>query len=140
MFILTPGDSKVQSSEADGKAGNFGATRQVTAGIQNAADYTKHSLDARDIVLNPVKETIRDVDDLNDSFARKSDTKYQDDLVNAGTPGDANFIISDMEKRPLDEGREDSAFQKPDANKPHSSLYPFNPDFMDTTGVEDEGN
>ena len=46
----------------------------------------------------------------------------------------------DMEKRPLDEGREDSAFQKPDANKPHSSLYPFNPDFMDTTGVEDEGN
>lgn len=140
MFILGPSESQVSNPTNDLTATNFGGPRKVTAGIQNAADYTKRTNDLRDVKENPVDATTKDVDDMNDPFARKHDTKHQQDLMNANTSGDDNFIVSNLERKPLDEGREDSAFQVPASDKPHGSLYPFNPDFMDVTGVEDEGN
>lgn len=134
MFILTPGDSKIQNTDAGSKVGNFGGARQVTDGIQRDSDYTKRSLDARDIFQNPVEDTIKDVDDLNDSFARKSDTKRQEDLMTAGDETPLVYSEAGPSNKPLDEGREDNAVQQPDANKPHGSKHPYNPYFLDATG------
>jgi hypothetical protein len=140
MFILGPHDSPVSHPTTDLTDTNFGGARKVTAGIQNAADYTKRTNDLRDVKENPVDATTKDVDDMNDLRTRKRYESIQQDLDEAGTPGDWNFIVSNLEKKPLDEGREDSAFQVPASDKPHGSLWPFNPDFMDVTGVDDEGN
>jgi hypothetical protein len=140
MFILGPNDSKVSNSTTDSTHSNFGGQRAVTAGVSKAEDYTQRTTTAAEVQENPVDDTTKDVDDMNDPQSRKSDTLRQTELMGAGTPGDENFIFSDLEKKPLDEGREDSAFITPDPDKPHGSLAPFNPDFADVGGVDDEGN
>ena len=140
MFILGPSESQVSNPTNDLTATNFGGPRKVTAGIQNAADYTKRTNDLRDVKENPVDDTTRDVDDLNDPQARKSDTLRQVKSFEVADSNTEHFHVLDIKNKPLDEGREDSAFQVPASDKPHGSLYPFNPDFMDVTGVEDEGN
>jgi len=140
MFVLGPHDSPVSHSTTDLTDTNFGGARKVTAGIQNAADYTKRTNDLRDVKENPVDATTRDVDDLNDPQARKNDTTRQVKSFETGDLNTEYFHVSDLENKPLDEGREDSAFQVPASDKPHGSLYPFNPDFMDVAGVDDEGN
>ena len=53
MFVMSPGDNKVQNSKSDTTDGHFGGNRKVTADVQNPQDYTKSTLDSRDKVENP---------------------------------------------------------------------------------------
>jgi hypothetical protein len=140
MFILGPSESQVSNPTNDLTATNFGGPRKVTAGIQDAADYTKRTNDLRDVKENPVDATTRDVDDMNDPQARKNDTTRQVKSFETGDLNTEYFHVSDLENKPLDEGREDSAFQVPASDKPHGSVWPFNPEFMDVSGVDDEEN
>ena len=73
MFVLGPTNSSspVHDSKSTAKDGNFGGNRQVTSNIQDAADYKKASTSSKLKVENPVDETVRDVDDMNDPAARK---------------------------------------------------------------------
>jgi len=130
MFVLTPGDSRVQDSKSDPANGNFGGNRKVTANIQRASDYTLPTTGNSEAPMNPVEETVRDVDDLNDAMAKKNETKRQEDLKTAGDTNPLNPVTSGPYNKPLDEGREDSAFQVPDEDDPHGSLSPNNPYFL----------
>lgn len=132
MFVLGPSDNKVNDSKSDMTDARFGGARQVTGGIQKAEDYTKRTTDARDFVENP--EATLDVDDLNDPTSRKSDTKRQQDLMKAGD--ETPLVVTDAgaHNKPLDEGREDSAFQLPDKDKPHGASGFYNPYFVESTG------
>jgi hypothetical protein len=138
MFVLGPNDNKVRDSKSDATDARFGGARQVTGGIQKAEDYTKRTMSEKDFVENP--DATMDIDDLNDPRSRKDDTTRQVKSFEAGDLNTEHFHVSDLENKPLDEGREDSAFQKPDANEPHGPLHPFNPFFVDVTGIDDEGN
>jgi hypothetical protein len=146
MFILGPNDSPVKDSKSSMTHSNFGGRRQVTEGVEKAEDYTKPSLERRanmaadveEKIINPVDETTRDVDDLNDPQVRKNDTTRQVKSFEVADSNTEHFHVSDLENKPLDEGREDSAFQTPGSDKPHGSNYPFNPYFDDATGTGEE--
>jgi hypothetical protein len=146
MFILGPSDSPVKDSKSDMTHSNFGGRRKVTDGIEKAEDYTKPSLERRanmaedteEKIVNPVDETTKDVDDLNDPQVRKNDTTRQVKSFDVADNNTEHFHVSDLENKPLDEGREDSAFQTPDPDKPHASNYPFNPYFDDNAGIGED--
>lgn len=137
MFILGPGDSPVKDSKSDMTHSNFGGQRKVTSGVEKAEDYTQRTTTNAGVQENPVDDATKDVDDLNDPQARKNDTTRQVNSFQVADLNTEHFHVSDLENKPLDEGREDSAFQKPDADKPHGSLHPFNPYFVELPG-EDE--
>jgi len=109
----------------------------VTAGVSKAEDYTQRTTTTAEVQENPVDDTTKDVDDLNDPQVRKNDTTRQVKSFEVADQNTEHFHVSDLENKPLDEGREDSAFQKPDDEKPHGSLYPFNPYFVELPGEEE---
>jgi len=140
MFILGPSDAPVNDSKSDMTHTNFGGRRQVTEGVEKSEDYTRPSLERRanmsgetdEKIFNPVEDATRDIDDLADMSTRKREFSRR---AETSTPGDQNkeyFHVSDLENKPLDEGREDNAFQNPSSEKSHGALHPFNPYFVDT--------
>jgi hypothetical protein len=138
MFILGPSDSPVKDSKSDMTHSNFGGQRKVTDGVEKAEDYTQRTTTNAGIQENPVDDTTKDVDDLNDPQSRKNDTTRQVKSFEVADSNTEHFHVSDLENKPLDEGREDSAFQKPSSENPHSSYSPHNPYFDDAAGVGDE--
>lgn len=131
MFVMSPGDNKVQDSKSDTTDGRFGGNRKVTSDVQNPQDYTKSTLDGRDKVENP-EDTTKDIDDLNDPQARKRENSRRAETSTVGADnqyrrsGDGDDkIYSEPDNLPTGEGREDDVVIEPEAGKKHGTRSPW---------------
>lgn len=145
MFTFSPNDNPVSDRNASSslKDRNFGGRRKVTDNTQKAEDYTKPSMERRanmeedveEKIFNPVEETTKDTDDMNDPQARKRETTRRVETTTTGydnvsnpyrRPGDADDkTYSDPDNRPESEHREDDVVKVPDPNKKHGSRNPW---------------
>lgn len=142
MFVMSPNDNSVsdRSSSSSLKDRNFGGNRKVTENVQKDEDYTKPSMerranmaeDAEEKIFNPVEETTKDIDDMNNPEERKREASRRAETSTAGAnnkyrrPGDSDDkIYSDPDNRPASDNREDDAVAVPDPNAKHGSRNPF---------------
>lgn len=141
MFTLSPNDNRVSDKHsADAlKDGKFGGNRKVTDNVQKAEDYTKPSQEKRanltgeteEKIFNPVEDTIKDTDDMNDPQARKREASRRAETSTVGAdnqyrrPGDADDKeYSEADNRPDMDGREEDHVE-PDPNKKHGDRNPW---------------
>lgn len=145
MIVLGPNDNRVSDkhSSSSPKDGKFGGNRKVTSNVQKTEDYTKPSTERRanmdgeveEKIFNPVEDTTKDIDDLNDPKARKRETTRREETSTTGhdqesnpyrRPGDADDkTYSEADNRPDMDDREDDGVVKPDSNKKHGSRNPW---------------
>ena len=141
MFVMSPNDNPVSDKTAAGslKDRKFGGNRKVTDNVQKDEDYTKPSLERRanmdgdvdEKIINPVEETTKDIDDMNDPEARKREASRRAETSTAGAAnqyrrsGDADDkIYSDPDNRPKQDAREDDMVE-PDPEKKHGTRNPW---------------
>ena len=141
MFTFSPNDNPVSDRNAAGslKDRNFGGNRKVTDNVQKDGDYTKPSMERRanmaedveEKIFNPVEETTKDTDDMNDPNARKREASRRAETSTVGAanqyrrPGDADDkIYSDPDNRPKQDNREDDMVE-PNPVKKHGTRNPW---------------
>jgi hypothetical protein len=141
MFVMSPNDNPVSDKTGAGalKDRKFGGNRKVTDNVQKTEDYTKPSVERRanmrgnadEKIVNPVEETTKDIDDMNDDKARKREASRRAETSTVGAdnqyrrPGDADDkIYSDPDNRPRQDNREDDMVE-PDPEKKHGTRNPW---------------
>lgn len=141
MFVMSPYDNRVAEDDAGGlKDRNFGGNRKVTDNVQKSEDYTKPSTERRanmtgetdEKIFNPVEETTKDVDDMNDLEARKREESRRAETSTVGAdnqyrrPFDGDDkTYSEPDNRPADDHREDDGVVEPDPVGKHGKRNPF---------------
>jgi len=142
MFTFSPNDNPVsdRSSSSSLKDRNFGANRKVTDNVQKTEDYTKPSMERRanmaedveEKIFNPVEETTKDTDDMNDPQARKREASRRAETSTVGAdnqyrrPGDADDkIYSDPDNRPKSDTRSDDNQADPNPLQKHGTRNPW---------------
>jgi len=95
MIVLGPNDNRVNDrhSASSPKDRKFGGRRKVTNNTEKAEDYTKPSTERRanmdgeadEKIVNPVGETTKDLDDLNDPNARKREASRRAETSTRGS-------------------------------------------------------
>ena len=143
MFVMSPNDNPVSDKTGAGalKDRKFGGNRKVTDNVQKDEDYTKPSVERRanmagnvdEKIVNPVEETTKDIDYMNDPEARKrevsrraetsdfdsSTRKYREEVDDYTGP-----IQSDPDNRPKQDSREDDMVE-PNPEKKHGTRNPW---------------
>lgn len=101
MFILGPNDSPINESKSSLTHSNFGGRRTVTSGTGKPEDYTRRNLErtvnmAGEIdekVINPVFDTVKDIDDLADLTARKREFSRRAETSTLGDHNKEHFFV-----------------------------------------------
>jgi hypothetical protein len=140
MFTFSPNDNPVSDRHGAGslKDRNFGANRKVTDNVQKTEDYTKPTQERRSNLAGNVEEelidpdTTMDIDDLNDSQARKRESSRRAETSTTGAenkfrrPGDADDkIFSDSDHRTKPDTRSDDDRVDPNPVAKHGSRNPY---------------
>lgn len=145
MFVMSPNDNRVSDRHASSslKDRKFGGNRKVTDNVQKTEDYTKPSTERRanmtgeadEKIFNPVEETTRDTDDMNDPQARKRETTRRAETSTTGYDQESNpyrrsgdsddKTYTDPDNRPKTDRRSDDEVAEPNPEKKHGSRNPW---------------
>lgn len=141
MFVMSPNDNRTSDRHDAGtpKDRKFGGNRKITANVQKNEDYTKPSQEKRanmdgeveEKIFNPVEDTTKDTDDMNDAKARKRETSRRMETSHVGAqnqyrrPFDSDDKeYSEADNRPDMDSREDDHVE-PDPEKKHGDRNPW---------------
>jgi len=98
-MILTPNDSPISNEKT--KNVNFGINKSYTTGEQQKSqDYLKANGGSPNAKLNPVDETLRDVDDMSNANTRKREFSRRYETQTVGDHNKERFHESDSNNRP----------------------------------------
>ena len=100
---MSPLDHPIGDSKSDMQDNRFGGHREYSQ-VGNAKDYTARSTEAPNKKENPVDDSIRDIDDMTDSYQRKREFSYQEEVSNIQKGNTAEWREqSDSDRRPPEE-------------------------------------
>lgn len=119
-MILTPNDSPISNKVTENV--NFGINKAHTTGEQQKSqDYLKPSGGSPNTELNPVDETLKDVDDMSNTKTRKREFSRRHETQTTGDHNKERFHESDFNNRPKED---DSSVIVPD-DKHHGSVLKY---------------
>ena len=115
---FSPYDAPVQESQSDATDSRFGGLRAVVdVSVAKTEDYTSRTKASPNKKENPVDETTKDIDDLNNEEDRKREASRRAETSTVGA--------DNKYRRPGD--GDDKTYSEPD-NRPPEDTDAFTPD------------
>lgn len=121
--ILNPASSPLSESKSDAVDGRFGGHREHSD-VARDQDYTSRSGGNANTKENPYNEVTDDVDDLNDSMARKREFSRREETSNTQKNNEAAFMTQADSEHQAKMDVSDDVVGIPDNAKPKRHRKP----------------